>query len=295
MVSPITKKTEPNPLQQEVALKDLTTWHVGGPARFFCRPGSTEDLKRAVSFARKRGLDYRIIGNGSNVLVPDRGFDGLVIKFGHEMSGLEKSGQTIRAQAGASLYELAKFANEAGSHSFNFMAGIPGTVGGGIAMNAGAHGKEISDYLQSVTYIDRQGEIKTASDFHDSFGYRESPFGDGDKIVLEARFEPDHQETQPEMSHFLKSRRERIPYEERTAGSVFKNPPDCNKSAGELLDEAGSKGLRVGDAVVSRKHANFILNKGHATAKNIQNTIDILRDRVYKEFGVTLVTEIVVI
>ena len=295
MVSPITKKTDPNPLQQGVSLKELTTWHVGGPARFFCRPSSTEDLKQAVSFARERCLDYRIIGNGSNVLVPDRGFDGLVIKFGHEMSGLEKSGRTIRAQAGASLYELAKFTNETGSHSFNFMAGIPGTVGGGIAMNAGAHGKEISDYLQSVTYIDRQGGIKTASDFHDSFGYRESPFGDGDKIVLEARFEPDYQETQPEMSHFLKSRRERIPYEERTAGSVFKNPPDCDKSAGELLDEAGSKGLRVGDAVVSRKHANFILNKGHATAKNIQNTIDILRDRVYKEFGVTLVTEIVVI
>jgi UDP-N-acetylmuramate dehydrogenase len=295
MVSPTTKKTGQELLNRKVALKDLTTWHVGGPARFLCRPGSSDDLKRAVNFARKRGLDYRMIGNGSNVLVPDQGFDGLIIKFGHQMSGLRKSGGSIRAEAGASLYELAKFANETGSQSFNFLAGIPGTIGGGIAMNAGAHGKEISDYLLSVTYINRQGEINTTSDFSDSFGYRESPFGDNDRIVLEAEFKPNDRETQPEMSHFLKSRRERIPYEERTAGSVFKNPPSCNKTAGELLDEAGSKGLRVGDAVVSRKHANFILNKGHATAKNIQKTIDILRDRVYKEFGVTLVTEIVVI
>ncbi len=295
MVSPTTEITGQELLKKGVSLKDLTTWHVGGKARFFCRPGSADDLKRAVNFAKGRGLSYKIIGNGSNVLVPDGGFDGLVIKFGNEMSSLESCGPMIKAEAGASLYELAKFTNESGSQSFNFVAGIPGTVGGAIAMNAGAHGKEISDYLHSVTYVNGYGEIQTVSEFSNSFGYRESPFGDDDRIVLEVMFEPDYQETQPEMSHFLKSRRERIPYKERTAGSVFKNPPNCNKSAGKLLDEAGTKGLRVGDAVVSRKHANFILNKGHATAKNIQKTIDILRERVYKEFGVTLVTEIVVI
>ncbi|MBS3765106.1 UDP-N-acetylmuramate dehydrogenase [Candidatus Bipolaricaulota bacterium] len=295
MVSPIAEKLDYKLIQQDVSLKKMTTWHVGGPARFFCRPNSLDEIRKAVSFARKHDLDYRIVGNGSNILVPDEGYEGLIIQLGNGFGEIDVTGQTVRAEAGASLSKLATTANEAGSQCLNFLTGIPGTLGGGVAMNAGAHGREISDYLKDLSYMDEKGEIRKVSDLSEAFGYRESPFRSPGKIVLSAEFELDYDETQPEMSQLLRSRKNKIPYDEYTAGSVFKNPSNHEKTAGELLDEAGNKGLNVGDAVVSHQHANFILNKGHATAKNIQNIIDISRNRVYKEFGVTLVTEVVVI
>ncbi|MFP4507661.1 MAG: UDP-N-acetylmuramate dehydrogenase [Candidatus Acetothermia bacterium] len=294
MVSLLAKKLQ-NGLRRGFSLGNLTTWGVGGPAEFFCAPDSIGEAVAAVDFAWEEELPYRIIGNGSNVLIGDEGYPGLIINPRSGLGGIEVEGKTLRAGATASLNELAVTANEYGSQCLNFLTGIPGTVGGGVAMNAGAHGKEISEYLKTVSFIDESGKVRKTSDLSEAFGYRESPFREPGKIVLEVEFELDYDERQPEMEQLLHSRKEKIPYEERTAGCVFKNPDHHEKTAGELLDKAGAKGLRVGDAVVSHQHANFILNKGHATAKNIQNLIDICRHRVYKEFGVTLVTEVMVI
>jgi len=283
-------------IEKDVSLNSYTTWNVGGPARYFCQPKSLDQLRQAISFVDEQGLDHLFMGNGSNLLVSDEGFDGLAIRFGPGFGELETDGTTLRASAGTPLYKLADAANKAGSSCFNFLTGIPGTVGGGLVMNAGAFGSEITDYLVGVTYLDKGREIREASKRDIGFDYRSSPFqGKSDKIILEAEFELDLNADQPEMSEILELRREKFPYSKPSAGSVFKNPTEIETSAGELLDEVGAKGFSVGDAVVSRQHANFILNKGHATAKNIQKAIDILRNRVYKEFGVTLVTEIVVI
>ncbi|MBS3740049.1 UDP-N-acetylmuramate dehydrogenase [Candidatus Bipolaricaulota bacterium] len=295
MVPQVAEKPKIDLIQEDVSLRSFTTWHVGGPARFFCQPKSTGQVKRAINFANEMGLDIKIIGNGSNLLVPDEGYDGLVIRLGSNLAETEINDRSINAAAGASLYKLADITNKAGSSCFNFLTGIPGTVGGGITMNAGAYGREISNYLKGVKYIDGQGEIHEYSHLPGSFDYRNSPFLDSEKIIVGAELKLDYTEDQPKMSEILESRRKKLPYSKPSAGSVFKNPTNCDKTAGELLDRAGAKGLTVGDAVVSHQHANFILNKGHATAKNIQNTIDILRNRVYKEFGVTLVTEVVVI
>lgn len=295
MVLQVASNRKTNLIQENVPLSGFTTWHVGGPARFFCRPKSAGELRQAIDFANQMGLDIKIIGNGSNLLVSDEGYEGLVIRLGSNLGKTEIDDQTVKAEAGASLYKLADSTNKAGSTCFNFLTGIPGTVGGGITMNAGAYDREISDYLTVVTYIDGQGEIHESTPSYESFGYRTSPFQDSGKIIVEAKFKLNYTEDQPKMSKILESRREKLPYSKPSAGSVFKNPTNCDKTAGELLDRVGAKGLTFGDAVVSHQHANFILNKGHATAKNIQNAIDILRNRVYKEFGVTLVTEIVVI
>lgn len=296
MVSPVAGKRKLDIVEKEVPLSEFTTWNVGGPARYFCEPESLDQLRQTIAFAEEFDLETLFLGNGSNLLVSDEGFPGLAVRLGPGFGDLVKDGDKIRASAGTPLYKLADLASKAGSGCFNFLTGIPGTVGGGLVMNAGAFGSEISDYLIELSYLDPQGGIHEVSRKDVEFNYRSSPFQGGpDKIVLEAEFKLDRDATQPDMSEILELRREKFPYSKPSAGSVFKNPTEVDMTAGQLLDEVGAKGFSVGNAAVSHQHANFILNKGHATAKNIQKLIDILRDRVYKEFGVTLVTEIVVI
>ena len=295
MTVPVRGKSRLDFIKGDVPLKDFTTWNVGGPARFFCQPDSKSQLIRALAFSRDKELNLKVIGNGSNLLVRDQGFDGMVVRLGPNFGTVTRLGRRLSVAAGTPLYRLAAAASEAGSSCFNFLTGIPGTVGGGIVMNAGAFGWTISDYLREITYIDSGGNLHKESVTTDCFNYRSSPFQKSERVIVEACFELDFQVTQPDMGKILKDRREKFPYDKPSAGSVFRNPTTVEATAGQLLDKAGAKGLTVGDAVVSHKHANFILNKGHATAKNIQKSIDILREKVYKEFGVTLVTEVMVI
>jgi UDP-N-acetylmuramate dehydrogenase len=296
MVSTVAGRRKLDFIEKDVPLSGFTTWNVGGPARYFCQPKSLAQLRRALQFADELDLETILLGNGSNLLVSDEGFDGLAVRLGSGFGEMEASGDTIKASAGTPLYKLADAANKAGSSCFNFLTGIPGTVGGGLVMNAGAFGSEISDYLVELSYLGSGGELHEVTAKTVGFNYRSSPFQDcSDKILLEATFELDRNADQPDMSEILELRREKFPYSKPSAGSVFRNPTEIDMSAGELLDKVGAKGFSVGDAAVSHQHANFILNKGHATAKNIRKAIDILRNRVYKEFGVTLVTEIVVI
>jgi UDP-N-acetylmuramate dehydrogenase len=296
MASTVAGRRKLDFIEKDVPLSGFTTWNIGGPARYFCQPKSLTQLREAVNFAEELGLETILMGNGSNLLISDDGFNGLAIRLGAGFGDLEATGDTIKASAGTPLYKLADTANKAGSCCFNFLTGIPGTVGGGLVMNAGAFGSEISDYLTELTYLGPEGELHDVTTKEVGFNYRSSPFQDcSDKILLEATFKLDRGANQPDMSEILELRREKFPYSKPSAGSVFKNPTNIDMTAGELLDRVGAKGFSVGDAAVSHQHANFILNKGHATAKNIRKAIDILRNRVYKEFGVTLVTEIVVI
>lgn len=291
----LSHKVKPGFLDQDVYLNKYTSWNIGGPARFFCEPESVRELRRGINFAKENGLDWTVIGNGSNLLVSDSGYDGMVIRIGPRFSDLSVKNEFIHVQSGGPLYNLADVANDYGCSCFNFVTGIPGTVGGAVTMNAGAFGHEVSDFITAIAYLNERGEVKHRNDLDGCFSYRKSSFLGGEEIVIGAQFELTQSSQQPSMSEFLSRRRNKLPYSFPSAGSVFKNPSHADKTAGEMLDLVGAKGIRVGDAVVSHKHANFIVNKGNATAKNVRNLIDILVKRVYKEFGVTLVTEIEVI
>jgi len=296
MPGQITKETIPGFVQKDIPLNNYTTWNIGGPARYFCEPGSIGQLRQGINFARSSNIDWTVIGNGSNILAPDMGFDGLVIRLGPEFSdGFVGSDDKIELQSGAPLYNLADIANDYGCTCFNFVTGIPGTIGGAVTMNAGAFGHEVSDYLEKVIYLGEFGRIRKMLDPEAEFSYRSSPFQGNDRVILGATFKLDFSDRQPSMKEILATRRSKLPYSGSSAGSVFKNPTSADKTAGEMLDIVGAKGMNIGDAVVSHQHANFIINKGRATAENVQNLIDILLERVYKEFGVTLVTEIEVI
>ncbi|MBS3812547.1 UDP-N-acetylmuramate dehydrogenase [Candidatus Bipolaricaulota bacterium] len=295
MPTSIIEKTRSSFLQQDVNLSKYTTWNIGGPASYFCEPGTIAELKRGLNYADEMGLEWRVIGNGSNLLVADSGFDGLIVRVGPKFADHSVNGDVLDVKSGAPLYKLADVANDYRCSCFNFVTGIPGTIGGGVTMNAGAFGYEVSDFLTKVTYLSENGEVKEMDVLDDFFEYRNSPFLYSGEIVLRAEFRLDRSSHQPSMSEILSTRRSKMPYSLPSAGSIFKNPSKADKTAGEMLDIVGAKGMRVGDAVVSHQHANFILNDGHATAANVQNLIDILQERVYKEFGVTLVTEVEVI
>ncbi len=295
MPASVTQRVNVGFFQQNISLNKYTTWNIGGPASYFCEPSSISELREGLSFARQRNLDWVVIGNGSNILAPDNGFSGLVIRIGPKFSRVLTDDGVITVQSGAPLCKLADIANDYDCSCFNFTTGIPGTVGGAVAMNAGAFGYEVGDFLTRVVYVTQEGELKEIKNLGKSFTYRTSPFQDSSKIVLSAQLDLDFSADQPGMSEILSIRRNKMPYSAPSAGSVFKNPAHTKKTAGEMLDIVGAKGMRVGDAAVSHRHANFIVNKGHATAENVRNLIDILLERVYKEFGVTLVTEIKVI
>ncbi|MFB6214513.1 MAG: FAD-binding protein, partial [Candidatus Bipolaricaulia bacterium] len=176
MASPVSNRRKLDIIEEEVPLSEFTTWNVGGTARYFCEPESLDQLRGAITFANEFELETIFLGNGSNLLVPDEGFDGLAVRFGPSFGNLENDGNLIRASAGTPLYKLADVANKAGSSCFNFLTGIPGTVGGGLVMNAGAFGSEISDYLTKLSYLDPRGEVHEVSRKEVGFNYRSSLF-----------------------------------------------------------------------------------------------------------------------
>ena len=276
----------------DVPLSNYTTWQVGGEANFFLLPENLRQVSLALKLAETLELPWYPLGNGSNVLFPEEGYPGLVIKLGRNLSAVQQNGSSVRVQSGAPLGQLLQTARRAGSNCFNFLYGIPGTVGGGIMMNAGAYGSQLSDHVKEVRYFDREGQLHSLRAGDCQFGYRTSLFQDSSAIIMDAEFELTGSSDQSPLSDLKDMRNQALPRKYPSAGCVFKNPPEEEVSAGELLDRSGCKGLRVGDAVVSSRHANFILNLGAARSGDIASLIDIMRERVYKEFGITLVTEV---
>ncbi len=272
-------------------MKLHTTFRVGGPAEFFAEP-SYDEVLPLVSFLKREKVPYTLIGNGSNLLVSDEGVSGVVISFGTQLAEVEVNGNKIKAQAGILLSRLASFAATNALSGLEFASGIPGTLGGAIAMNAGAYGGEMKDVVESVTVLE-DGEVKTYLGKEMDFSYRHSLVLDKEMIVLsvELRLTPGAEEEINATVKELNAKRvEKQPLNYPSAGSTFKRPEGY--FAGKLIEEAGLRGYRRGGAQVSEKHCGFVVNTGDATAADIYGLICDVQKKVQEKFDVTLEPEV---
>ena len=269
-----------------------TTFRVGGSADCFVEIGTVEELSSIIRYLNQTERNYIVLGNGSNVLVGDKGFRGVVLHMGKRFSNIVVDGTTIKAQAGAMLSVVS-----AAKHSLTgleFAAGIPGTIGGAIVMNAGAYDGEMKQVVQSVTVLSENGEVMVLSNENMNFGYRTSVIKKRPFIVLETELvlqEGNVSEIEAKMADFNERRRSKQPLEFPSAGSTFKRPE--GNFAGKLIMDAGLRGFRIGGAQVSEKHCGFIINQGNATAADISELMDEVTERVKERFFVTLEPEVI--
>jgi UDP-N-acetylmuramate dehydrogenase len=278
-------------LLENEPLSRYTTWRIGGPARYVALPADTEDVVRALELAQQRGLPHVVIGLGSNLLVKDGGFPGVVIRLGKGIDRFEMKGATAIVGAGLPTPLLARRTAEAGFAGVERFVGIPGTVGGGIFMNAGCHGAEFAEVVTEVTVMDTRGKVKQLSRKQIVFKYRSSNI---DGVILEAKLglgEESPAKLKELQGKLFRWRKAGTPFDQPCCGSTFTNPPGGAKTAGTLIDECGLKGYQVGDAQVSTLHANYIINKGTATATDVLKIIEHVRKTVAKKTGVTLELE----
>lgn len=276
-----------------------TTFKIGGPADYFAAPRTKEELKELITLCREEGVPYYIIGNGSNLLAGDRGFRGVILCIG---DGLDKilvekdsgdSRQRVKAGAGVMLSKLAAVLSQEGLAGFEFAAGIPGTLGGAVTMNAGAYGGELKDVIEAVCVMDELGELSWKSREELDFGYRTSAIPKNHWIVLEVSFEfhkGNQEEIQEKIKRLNQQRREKQPLEYPSAGSTFKRPEGY--FAGKLIMDAGLRGFRIGDMMVSEKHCGFVINAGNGTAEQANQLMQEVDRVVYKKFGVHLEPEV---
>lgn len=284
----------PDFVQRKVVLAPFTSFRVGGPADYFAQVGNLSELRQAISFAKARYLDVFVLGKGTNLLVSDSGFRGLVVKLSREFAKIIVEGEEIVAGGAAQLALVSSAAAGRSLSGLEWASGIPGTVGGAVKMNAGAHGFSISEVVKSILIFDMESEdLKKLWRHEAGFSYRSSNIKQSE-IVLEASFslkKGDQEKIKKLIESYFKERKSRQPIQQRTAGSVFKNPPGDH--AGRLIEAAGLKGFRIGDAGVSEIHANFVVNFGSARAQEIYNLIKKVQREVYEKFQVLLEPEIV--
>lgn len=274
-------------------MKKHTTFRIGGPADYFLMPQSEKEAADAVAVCREEQVPYSIVGNGSNLLVSDSGYRGVVIQLYKEMSRVQTEGTHIYAQAGASLAKVAAAAMEAGLAGFEFAAGIPGTLGGACVMNAGAYGGEMKDVLANVTVLDESGRIRKLAGSELELGYRTSIIAKKGYIVLGAEIELTRgnlDEIRGLMNELRDKRVSKQPLEYPSAGSTFKRPEGY--FAGKLIQDAGLRGFRVGGAMVSEKHCGFVINAGEATAAEVDSLMKQVAERVRAQFDVALEPEV---
>lgn len=277
----------------EEPMKKHTTFRVGGPADLFVMPSSEEEVKAAAAICDEEKVPYYIVGNGSNLLVSDKGYRGVIIQLYKEMSRIRVEDHVIYAQAGASLAKIANAALESSLTGFEFAAGIPGTIGGACVMNAGAYGGEMKDVLLEVRVMTRDGEIMVLPKEKLELGYRTSVIAKEGYIVLEAAIElkPGEQDAiRAYMDELREKRTSKQPLEYPSAGSTFKRPEGY--FAGKLIQDAGLRGFRVGGAQVSEKHCGFVINAQDATAADIFSLMEQVSGKVREQFGVVLEPEV---
>ena len=272
-----------------------TSFRIGGPAGLFAVPETPEALIRTLRAAREYSVRTYILGNGSNVLFDDSGFDGAVISTGGLNGVTAAEGCRIEAGAGASLSSVCKAARDASLSGLEFAYGIPGSVGGAVVMNAGAYGGEMAQVVEASRYLDRETlEIaELPLDAHE-YGYRDSVYRHTDRIVLSAVFRLNEgriEEIARAMSDYASRRTSKQPLEYPSAGSVFKRPE--GHFVGQMVEESGLKGFRIGGAEVSEKHAGFIVNRGGATSRDVLALVEHIRDTVRRNYGVELECEII--
>ena len=273
-----------------------TTFKTGGPATLFICPGTQEEVEKVSGIVRRLTIPCFVIGNGSNLLVSDKGFEGVVISL-ERLSGISLKGKNeIVAEAGALNSSIASFARDHSLTGFEFAAGIPGTIGGAMIMNAGAYGGEMKNITKEVTVISPAGDVMILENDTMEFGYRTSAIKGRDYIVLSALLSLEkglEKDITDRMKELALKRKEKQPLEYPSAGSTFKRPE--GHFAGKLIEDAGLRGYSVGGAQVSEKHCGFVINKGDATSRDIYDLIQDVKKKVYASSGITLEPEVVML
>lgn len=270
-----------------------TTFRIGGEAALFVAPTTIEAIAGVVRICREQNVPYYVVGNGSNLLVSDQGYDGVVIQIYRSFNQITANGEEIRAQAGAMLSVIAKTALAEELTGFEFASGIPGTIGGAVVMNAGAYGGEMKDVLKEVTVLTQEGEIRVVAAKELELGYRSSLAAKNGWIILEAVLRLNKGEESSIRSRMEELKEQRVtkqPLDLPSAGSTFKRP--TGYFAGKLIMDAGLRGYTVGGAQVSEKHCGFVVNKGGATAQDVYNLIRDVQKKVYEAYGVMLEPEV---
>ncbi len=273
-----------------------TTFHVGGPAACLVTVDTAEQLARVLSYLQRAGWEYFLLGNGSNLLVGDKGYRGVMIRLGGDFGKVEVEKERITAGAGAALGTVSNAAWEAGLTGLEFASGIPGTLGGAVRMNAGAYGGEMAQVVEWVEVMDRDGEVLTLDNETMEFRYRSSAIYNRKYVVLRACLKllpGKKEEIGDQIRQLAQRRREKQPLEFASAGSTFKRPQ--GHYAGALIMEAGLSGKRRGGAQISEKHCGFIINTGDATAADIAGLIRETMETVQDRFGVTLEPEVILL
>lgn len=279
-------------IQEEMA--GHTTFRIGGPADCFLQLETEEQLQKVQKYLNLVEEPYFILGNGSNLLVSDKGYQGVILQIGPKMSRIRVEGESIVAQAGALLSQVAKAASEHSLTGLEFASGIPGTIGGGVVMNAGAYGGEMSQVVTMVRVINKEGEVMELDNGTMEFGYRYSTIKNHPFTVTEVTFrlkKGSQEEILTKMKELAARRREKQPLEYPSAGSTFKRPE--GHFAGQLIMEAGLRGFQIGGARVSDKHCGFVINTGKATSEDVKDLIAEIRERVKERFSVDLEPEII--
>lgn len=275
-------------------MKKHTTMKVGGNVDIMVIPENIEDIVLTVKYAKENNIPFKVLGFGSNVIVNDEGLEGIVIKITNKLEYVNVDGDTLTAGVGTSMPKLAIIAKKHSLSGFEFACGIPGTIGGGVRMNAGAYGGEIKDVLQKVKFLDESLEIKELETKDLEFGYRKSIFGSHKEyIILEATFKlnkGDDKEISELMNKNREARVSKQPLEYPNTGSIFKRPEGY--FAGKLITDCDLKGVSVGGAMVSTKHAGFIINTGNATCTDVKDLIKLIQKTIKEKFNVDIETEV---
>lgn len=285
-------------VKYNIPMKNYTSFKIGGPAEYFVQIKNVEELQEALKIHQQTKEPLTIIGNGSNLLVNDNGIKGIVLQINIKKLEIQEEKDSIKVIVGSGnkLGELAQKLAQKEIAGFEFASGIPGTIGGAIRMNAGAHGTEMKDIVQTITYVDKMGKIHKMTAEQAKFQYRKSIFAEKDYIIIEAELKLQKgkkKEIQEKMQEYAKYRKEKQPLEYPSAGSTFKRGEDFITA--QLIDECGLKGYQIGGAQISEKHAGFIINKGNATAEDVLKLIEYTKEQVYKKFNKVIETEIEVI
>lgn len=280
-------------IKVDESLKKHTTFHIGGNADYFIEPESVEELVEIVKLCKEEDIPFSVLGNGSNILVSDDGYRGVIIKMKDTLNNIHVSGTELHVEAGALLSRVSIIALEYGFSGFEFAIGIPGTIGGAVVMNAGAYGGQMEDVVSEVTLLDDKGIITLTNEELD-FGYRTSAASLNNRIVLSAKLKlinDDKELIEERMDYFNDQRKQMQPLDKYSAGSTFKRP--TGYFAGKLISDAGLKGYSIGGAEVSNKHGGFIINQKDATAKDVTDLIDHVVKTVNNKWNVLLEPEVV--
>ena len=281
-------------LLRNESMKRHTSFHIGGPVDLMILPEKTEQIQGALAILRENDVPFMIMGNGTNLLVRDKGIRGAVIKLAADrFSHVEVKGETIRAQSGILLSALSGLALHSSLTGLEFASGIPGSLGGAVAMNAGAYGGEMKDVVERISILDEDGNQIVLQGKEMALGYRTSIVQNSRKIILESFLslkKGDYEESRKMIQDLTKRRQEKQPLSYPSAGSTFQRP--VGYFAGKLIQDAGLRGLRAGDAQVSEKHSGFIINLGNATACDVLELIDKVKKRVREQSGVELQPEV---